>query len=113
MERPLWAISANASYAPRSRLHGAHAARWANSAADGCSSMRAASRSGDRCDIFSIPCGTSFRYVYEMREQLPQLRACLEQLGLRSARCDAELLGDLLVRVALDVVEHEHRSRPG
>src|SRR3954470_19325915 len=99
-------MAANASYAPRSRLHGRQAARCASSAADGCSSMRAASRSGDRCDIFAIPRGTSFWYVYEMREQLSQLRACLEQLRFRSAGRDAELLRDLLMGIAFHIVEH-------
>ena len=48
-----------------------------------------------------------------MREQPAKLRACLEQLGFRAARGDAQLLGDLLVGVALDVVQHEDGASAG
>ena len=45
-----------------------------------------------------------------MRKQPAKLRARLEQLGFRAARRDAELSSDFFVRVAFDVVHHEHRS---
>ena len=47
-----------------------------------------------------------------MREQFPESRARLEQLGFRSARSDSELRTDLPMRIAFDIVKHEHCSRP-
>jgi hypothetical protein len=45
-----------------------------------------------------------------VREELAKLRARFEQLRLGSAGGDSQLLRDFLVRVALDVVQHEHGS---
>lgn len=47
-----------------------------------------------------------------MREQLPQLRARLEQLRFRSTRSDSELGSDLAMGVAFDVVQDEHGASP-
>lgn len=49
-------------------------------------------------------------FIYEVREELSKLRARFEQLRFGSARGDPERLGDLLVRVAFHVVQHEHGS---
>ena len=45
----------------------------------------------------------------EIGERLTQPRSGPEQLRLRGAGLDAQRRGDLLVRVPLDVVHHEHR----
>src|SRR5258708_1379425 len=47
-----------------------------------------------------------------MREQLSQFGPGFEQLRFRSARGDSELLSDLAVRIAFNVVKHEYRSSP-
>src|SRR5688500_18699898 len=68
-------------------------------------------RSSDRCDM----CLPFYRvwFISKVGEQLSQLRARLEQLRFRSTRSDSELRSDLAVRVAFDVMEHEHRARAG
>ena len=47
----------------------------------------------------------------EMGQHPPHPHACLERLGLRSTRGNAQRSGDLLMCVALDVVQHEHCAR--
>jgi len=45
-----------------------------------------------------------------MGEELAQLRPGFEELGLGSARRDAEIARDLLVGESFDVVQHEHST---
>src|SRR3954462_12108584 len=60
-----------------------------------------------------LPIFFRYRFIYEVREQLPKLRARLEQLRFRSAGRDSQLFSDLPVREPFDVVQHEYRACSG
>src|SRR4029453_4635790 len=47
-----------------------------------------------------------------LRQQLPERSACAKDICLDLGERDVELLGDLLVRQLLEMVEHERQALP-